>query len=274
MLNRGSFIVLQDSTSRLQVYVNRKTLPEETLAEIKTWDLGDIIGAEGTLARSGKGDLYVDMTNVRLLTKSLRPLPDKHHGLTDIEQRYRQRYVDLIVNEETRHTFRVRSQVIAHIRRFLSERGFLEVETPMLLTIPGGAAAKPFATHHNALDMAMFLRIAPDTWLVESALHDASDLLPAVRTGCGRRSYAVTDISDSFVTIVVEGAQAPALLARGCGLDFSPLAFGQAACARTRLAQLPVVLRRVTSERFDCHVDRSAAQWLYDWMEDAAEGLD
>lgn len=129
MLNRGSFIVLQDSSERLQVYVNRKTLPEETLAEIKTWDLGDIIGAEGVLARSGKGDLYVDMTSVRLLTKSLRPLPDKHHGLTDTEQRYRQRYVDLMVNEETRHTFRVRSQVIAHIRRFLSERGFLEVET-------------------------------------------------------------------------------------------------------------------------------------------------
>ena len=126
MLNRGSFIVLQDSSERLQVYVNRKTLPEETLAEIKTWDLGDIIGAEGVLARSGKGDLYVDMTSVRLLTKSLRPLPDKHHGLTDTEQRYRQRYVDLMVNEETRHTFRVRSQVIAHIRRFLSERGFLE----------------------------------------------------------------------------------------------------------------------------------------------------
>lgn len=117
------------------------------------------------------------------------------------------------------------------------------------------------------------MRIAPDTWLIESALHAAADLLPAVRTGCGRRAFAVTDVSDAYATIAVEGTLAAPLLARGCGLDVSAETSGQFACTRTRLAQLPVVLRRVTSERFECLIDRSAAQWLYDWMQDAAEGL-
>jgi heterotetrameric sarcosine oxidase gamma subunit len=133
--------------------------------------------------------------------------------------------------------------------------------------------ALPVAMNTWSGDDPVFMRIAPDTWLVESALHEASDLIPAVRAGCGRRSFAVTEVSDALVTIAVEGALAAALLARGCGLDVSAETFGNSACARTRLAQLPVVVRRVNSERFECHVDRSAAQWLFDWMEDAAEGL-
>ena len=165
MLDRGSFMVIQDMTGRIQVYVNRKTLPEETLAAVKTWDLGDIIAAEGTLARSGKGDLYVEMTSVRLLTKSLRPLPDKHHGLSDTEQRYRQRYVDLIVNPQVKDVFLKRIEIIRTLRETLYAEGYLEVETPMMQPIPGGAAARPFKTHHNALDMELYLRIAPELYL-------------------------------------------------------------------------------------------------------------
>ena len=165
MLNRGAFMELQDQSGRIQLYVNRKALDKETLAEIKTWDLGDIIGVEGTVQRSGKGDLFVDMEAVQLLTKSLRPLPEKHKGLTDTEQRYRQRYVDLITNEESRNTFLVRSQIIRGIRDYFHDEGYMEVETPMLQVIPGGATARPFITHHNALDMDMYLRIAPELYL-------------------------------------------------------------------------------------------------------------
>jgi heterotetrameric sarcosine oxidase gamma subunit len=131
----------------------------------------------------------------------------------------------------------------------------------------------PVAMNSWSGDDPVFMRVAPDTWLVESALHEASDLIPAVRAGCGRRSFAVTEVSDALVTIAVEGSLAAALLARGCGVDVSAETFGSSACARTRLAQLPVVVRRVNSERFECLVDRSTAQWLYDWMEDAAEGI-
>ncbi len=165
MLNRGAFIVIQDMTGRIQLYVNRKTLSPEQLENIKGWDLGDIVGAEGLLCKSGKGDLYVDMENPRLLVKALRPLPEKHKGLTDTEMKYRQRYVDLIVSEETRKTFHVRAKIVAGIRHYLVRRDFIEAETPMLQVIPGGAVAKPFVTFHNALDIEMFLRIAPELYL-------------------------------------------------------------------------------------------------------------
>ena len=165
MLNRGAFMELQDMSGRIQLYVNRKQLTKETLADIKTWDLGDIIGVEGTLQRSGKGDLYVDMDAVSLLTKSLRPLPEKHKGLTDTEQRYRQRYVDLITSKTSRETFLARSKIIQAIRNYFLNQNFMEVETPMLQVIPGGATARPFVTHHNALDIDMYLRIAPELYL-------------------------------------------------------------------------------------------------------------
>ncbi|MFT2112378.1 lysine--tRNA ligase [Marinomonas sp. 2405UD68-3] len=163
--NRGAFMLLQDMTGQIQAYVNRKALNPELLIEQKTWDLGDIIGIKGPVHKSGKGDLYVDMQSAQLLTKALRPLPDKHKGLSDTEMRYRQRYVDLIVNEESRNTFQIRSKVISSIRRFLEDRRFMEVETPMLHVIPGGATARPFVTHHNAMDMSMYLRIAPELYL-------------------------------------------------------------------------------------------------------------
>jgi lysyl-tRNA synthetase class 2 len=165
MNDRGTFKVLQDMTGQIQIYFDKKFLSAELFAEIKTWDVGDIIGVDGVLHKSGKGDLYVYAEKVELLTKSLRPLPDKYHGLQDQEIRYRQRYIDLIMNEEVRRTFRIRSQLIDGIRDYLTDRDFLEVETPMMQVIPGGASAKPFVTFHNALDLEMFLRISPELYL-------------------------------------------------------------------------------------------------------------
>jgi lysyl-tRNA synthetase class 2 len=165
VMGKAAFGTLQDMSGRIQLYVQLDAVGAETLDAFKHWDLGDILGATGALFRTRTGELSIKVDAVRLLTKSLRPLPEKFHGLTDQEQKYRQRHIDLITNEDTRRTFVTRSKVIQAIRQFFVARGYLEVETPMMHPIPGGAAARPFVTHHNALDMQMYLRIAPELYL-------------------------------------------------------------------------------------------------------------
>ena len=162
---RGPFVVILDEGVQLQLYLNSKTLPAQLLEEYKLLDLGDIIGVEGEVFKTNKGELTVRASTFRILTKALRPLPDKHKGLNDTELRYRQRYVDLIVNEESRHVFEVRSRIIRCIRNYFENADFMEVETPMMQIIPGGATARPFTTHHNALKQDMYLRIAPELYL-------------------------------------------------------------------------------------------------------------
>jgi lysyl-tRNA synthetase class 2 len=165
VMGKASFATLQDMSGRMQLYISNDVTGEDTHAAFKHWDLGDILGAEGTLFRTRTGELSVKVTGLRLLSKSLRPLPEKFHGLADQEQKYRQRYLDLITNPESQRVFKARSAIIQAIREFFVARGYLEVETPMMQPIPGGAAARPFVTHHNALDMALYLRIAPELYL-------------------------------------------------------------------------------------------------------------
>jgi lysyl-tRNA synthetase class 2 len=164
VMGKASFAKLEDSSGEIQIFLQQSALGD-VYEDFKGWDVGDLIAAEGTLFRTRTGELSVRAAKVRMLTKSLRPLPDKWHGMADTELRYRRRYVDLIMNADSRRVFETRSRIVRYMREFLESRGFLEVETPMLQSIPGGAAARPFKTHHNALDMDMYLRIAPELYL-------------------------------------------------------------------------------------------------------------
>src|SRR5690349_8750645 len=177
MRNSGMFIDLHDASGKIQIFCHKDYLSPEQLPLLRLLDIGDLIGVEGLVRRTPRGELTINAAQLTLLAKSLRPLPEKYHGLADIELRYRQRYLDLIMNPQSRETLRRRSRVVAAMRSHLVERGYLEVETPMLHTIPGGASARPFITHHNTLDIDLYLRIAPELHLKRLLVGGLADKL-------------------------------------------------------------------------------------------------
>jgi lysyl-tRNA synthetase class 2 len=198
--NSGMFIDLMDDSGKIQVFCHKENMNEEKLKTLKLVDIGDIAGFQGTIRRTPRGELSIKATDYKLLSKSLLPLPEKFHGLTDVETRYRQRYVDMIMNEDVRETFKKRSLVVQKIREFLVKQGFLEVETPMLHTVAGGASARPFLTHHNTLDMEMFLRIAPELHLKRLMVGGLSEKIFEINR-CFRNEGIDTRHNPEFTTI-------------------------------------------------------------------------
>ena len=199
VMGKASFATLQDMSGRLQIYLSNDLVGEDIHQSFKHWDLGDIVGATGVLFRTKTGELTVQAHSVRLLAKSLRPLPEKFHGLTDQEQKYRQRYVDLMTNDDSRHVFITRSKIVQAIRQFMMGHGFLEVETPMMHPIPGGSAAKPFVTHHNALDREMCLRSAPARDLKRMCVGGAGQVFEINR--CDRNECFMAGANPSYTIV-------------------------------------------------------------------------